>query len=106
MESITINGREFKFCLHFISYGYDTLIYTKFFEGEETIKVSKYKIDFPKFWKRKLVENKLVTQPKYAFSIDADITDDGISKSWWRNAILNKIELLDRTDEIKRGEYI
>jgi hypothetical protein len=44
--------------------------------------------------------------PKLIFSIDEAITNPKKSKEWWQKELTKEIELLDRKEEIERGEFI
>lgn len=97
MRKIIINDREFEYETCWISYGEDigSDPFTYFYEGTETITKRKWILFGPK------IE---ITQPKHMFTICGDSNDPLLTKDWWRRRIENKIELLNRADEIKRGE--
>ena len=44
--------------------------------------------------------------PKYVFTIDEAITNPNKSKEWWQKELTKEIELLERKEEIERGEFI
>lgn len=44
--------------------------------------------------------------PRYAFTIDKLITDPEITKEWWNKEIREKIVILERREEIEKGELI
>lgn len=97
MRKIIVNGREFEYETWWESYGEDSGSdpVTYFYEGTETITQRRWIL----FGKK--IE---ITQPKCVFKIFGDADDTQLSKEWWRSRIEKKIELLDRADELKRGE--
>ena len=97
MRSVEIAGRVFEYDTYFISYGEDVCSdpVTFFYEGTETITKRKWILFGP------TIE---VTQPKLVFKIYADSNNTRLSKEWWREKILNEISLLERSEEIDRGE--
>lgn len=89
MKNITINNRTFQYK----SMG----SFTEFYEGEEEYR---YK---PNLFSRKTIMDK---RPKHIFTIYANSEDVELTKTWWRDEILRKIELNNRLEELKIGELI
>lgn len=89
MNSITIDGRTLTFNV------FNDI--TEFYEGTET---RTYK-EFGLF-------GKTITEeiPKYVFTIDEAITNPKITKEWWQKTLQEQINLLNRKEEIERGEFI
>lgn len=76
---------------------YGTYNYTVFYEGEETKTRNKYGFFGPLI---------VYTEPKKVFEIGIDVTDPSYTKDDVRIRVLRQIELLNRQEEIDRGEII
>lgn len=72
-------------------------IITNFYLGEEEVTRRKYILFGEKITK---------IRPKFAFRLWMDIEDPVWTKKGIRNAISNKMELMNRKAEIERGEII
>jgi hypothetical protein len=97
MKELAIDGRVFQYrVLHCIS-EYSDYDITEFFQGFITIKRKKYWI----FGEE--IEKKI---PKFSFNLYVNIEDESYTKKEIREMIQKKIELLNRKEEIKRGEII
>lgn len=44
--------------------------------------------------------------PKLVFTIDEAINNPNKSKEWWQKELLEQIKILERKEEIERGEFI
>lgn len=71
--------------------------YTEFYNGIEEYFVRKH------WYSRQKIKN---TRPKLVFTIHANSEDPALSKEWWRREIREKLALLNRKQEIERGELI
>ena len=100
MKTVEINGREFTYETKWISMGeYGDYPVTIFYEGTTTrLKRNGFLGIF----------GRLVTEeiPKEVFKIYHDSADERLSKSFWRERIEKEIDLLDRKDQLKRGDLI
>lgn len=99
MKSITIAGRTFQYETLWVTYGEDigSDPVTIFYEGTKIVTYRKWWIFGPKLEKE---------VPREVFRIYADSNDIDLSKSWWFSRISNKVELLNRREEIEKGELI
>ena len=97
MKSITIEGRTFHYETYWETYGEDVGgdPVTIFYEGTKIRSRKKY------FFCGPLVSWE---EPREVFKIYANSESERLTKSWWRQQILEKIELLNRKEEIDRGE--
>lgn len=98
-NQITINGRTFTYEVFDCSSEWGDVYETCFYEGTETIMVRTGFLGL--FGPKKQVE-----QPKKVFTINWDANDPSITKSEWKKIIEHKIELLDRKEQLERGELI
>lgn len=94
MKEITIDGRTF--LVQPMRY-VDAWDRTHFYYGTYT-KTTKTWFGFGK--------PKIEQVPRYAFTIDKLITDPEITKEWWNKEIREKIVILERREEIEKGELI
>lgn len=93
-NTITIAGRTLTFEVIYSDESYDR---TRFYEGTETHTYKKWG----------LFGDTITEQvPKYVFTIDEAITNPNKSKEWWEKELLKEIKLLERKEEIERGEFI
>jgi hypothetical protein len=97
MKDITIGGRTLQFKVCYEANECDDYEYTEFYEGTETVSYKKWGLF-----------GETITEeiPKLVFTIYRDITNPKLTKEYWKREITREIELLDRKDEIERGEYI
>jgi hypothetical protein len=99
MKEITIQGRTFQYETWWESYGEDVGAdpVTIFYDGKQTVNYRKWWIFGPVLQRE---------EPKEVFRIYADSEDAKLSKTWWSDKIRDKIELLNRKEEIEKGELI
>lgn len=97
MKELTIEGRTFQYKIKYFTSEYSDYYVTEFFEGTCTIKRKKY------LFFGEEVEKKI---PKFSFELYANIEDERYTKKEIREMLIKKIELLDRKEEIKRGEIV
>jgi hypothetical protein len=97
MKTLTINNRELKYRIFWHSSKYGECEWTEFYEGTTT-----------KTYKRFCLFGKetTVVKPKYVFTIYRDIEDKSYTKKQVRDWIQYELDLLNREDEIMRGEII
>ena len=93
-NTITIAGRTLTFEVHLSDESYDR---TRFYEGTYTNTYKKWGLF-----------GDTITEelPKYVFTIDEAITNPKKSKEWWLKELTKEVELLNRKEEIERGEFI
>jgi hypothetical protein len=99
MKEITIQGRTFQYETWWEPYGegiFDDPV-TIFYDGKQTVNYRKWRIFGPVLQRE---------EPKEVFRIYADSEDEKLSKTWWTNKISDRIELLNRKEEIEKGELI
>ena len=97
MKELAIDGRVFQYRVSHCISEYSDYDITEFFQGFSTIKRKKYWI----FGEE--IEKKI---PKFSFNLYVNIEDESYTKKEIREMIQKKIELLNRKEEIKRGEII
>ncbi len=97
MKTLTINNRTFEYETFYDVSEYGTHEYTEFYQGTIT-KTRKM------FWffGPEIIEVK----PRLVFTIYSDIENKSYTKKQVRSWIEYQVELLDREEEIKRGEII
>lgn len=97
LKTLEINGKElqYKMYCHTSEYGSNT--WAKFYIGTETKTYRKYYL---------FGEKIISIQPKYVFTIWKNIESEDYTKKQVRGWIERELELLDRKEEIKRGEII
>jgi len=88
LKTITINGRTFQYKKK--QFGEN--VWTNFYEGTEL--------------KFRLFKFKKVEVPKVAFTIYHDFNNPSLTKEWWRSEIEKQLILLNREEQIERGELI
>jgi hypothetical protein len=71
------------------------VIYTEFYEGTEVKKSKKYIVFGP------VIEKEV---PKLIFTIYEDANNTRVTKEWWRETILLELKLINRKEELERGE--
>lgn len=99
-NTLTIDGRTLTFKVYRIpgkriSDEYTNI--TEFYEGTYTNTYKKW------FWFGNTITEEL---PKLVFTINEAIIDPNKSKEWWTEELLKEIKILNRKEEIKRGEFI
>jgi hypothetical protein len=97
MKELTIGGRTLQFQVKCEANEADSYEYTEFYEGTETVSRKKWV-----FWGETIT----TVRPKEVFTIYSDITSSKLTKEYWRREISKQLELLDRRDEISKGEYV
>lgn len=97
MKTITVKGRTFQYRTYWISYGEDigSDPETHFYEGTETITYKKWG-----FFGKTIIEER----PKFVFKINDDSKNERLSKRWWWEKISEEIDLLNRREELAKGE--
>jgi hypothetical protein len=93
-NTITIGGRTLTFEVYLSDESYDR---TVFYEGTYTNTYKKWGL---------FGETITEELPKYVFTIYEAITNPYKSKEWWEKELLEEIKLLERKEEIERGEFI
>jgi hypothetical protein len=93
-NTITIAGRTLTFEVILSDESNDR---TEFYEGTETHTYKKWGL---------FGETITEELPKYVFTIEEAITNPKKSKEWWQKELTKEIELLNRKEEIERGEFI
>lgn len=99
MNSIQIDGRNLQYESEDFSDMAGDWKATAFYEGTELVQ-RKRRIGL---FKSEVYE---VEEPKFLFRIYENVNNILLSKSWWKRKILHELELVDRENEIKRGELI
>lgn len=97
MKEITIGNRTLQFQVKCEANEAESYEYTEFYEGTETVSRKKWV-----FWGKTITEER----PKLVFTIYSDICSTNLTKEYWRREINKKLELLDRRDQILKGEYV
>lgn len=101
MKEINIDGRVLKYQLKGDCSEHDCWEWTEFYEGTEIIYKTVRSGFFDFFGTRVQVE-----VPKFIFRINWSCDDDSITKGEWRKRIAKELELLNRRDELEKGELI
>jgi hypothetical protein len=101
MKEINIDGRILKYQLMCDCDEYGTWEWTEFYEGTEIVTKTVRSGWFDLFGTRVQVE-----KPKLIFTIEMSCDDDRITKEEWRKRILRELSLLNRREELERGELI
>jgi hypothetical protein len=100
MKEITVNGRVFQYETFSKAvsgeFG-ETYYWTEFYQGIEEKWVKKYWLFGEKILKR---------IPILRFKIHQDSNNERLPKSWWRETIEKEVELLDRREQLEKGELI
>lgn len=95
MKSITINGRSFQYEVFQSTSEWGESTWTEFYEGVKTVKYRKWGLFGTQLEK---------TVPVHVFTIHEDANNPRKSKKWWWKRINEEIELLNRKEEIEKGE--
>jgi hypothetical protein len=101
LKTITIDGRELQYERCFNSSEWGDSTWYNFYEGT-TIRTTAYK-RFIFFGETITVTE---SKPKHIFTIHRDIESKHLTKKEVRNMIEKELELLDREEEIKKGNLI
>lgn len=97
MKTIKFKDREFQYRVCCSSSEYGDYYWTEFYDGNEEVIKKKWGLFGPKIH---------TTRPKYVFRINEDANCVRKSKKWWNKRISEEIDLLNRKEEIERGELI
>ena len=97
MKSITINGRTFQYQIYADYDQFGDNVSTCFYDGTEIIKHKKY-------WFFGEVISK--EEPKIVFELPFSIEDHSMTKEQVRSHIERAVTLLNRREQIQRGEII
>lgn len=97
MKKIVINGQEFEYKVFLDCSEYGEYEWTEFYQGEEI-----------ETYKRFVFFGKTITEvvPKLMFKLHINIEDSCYTKEDIREKLSRQVELLNRKEEIKRGEII
>jgi len=97
MKKITIDGKQFDYEICSDANEYGTSEWTEFYQGK---KIRKYK--------RFIFFGKIITEevPNLIFEVPINIEDSCYTKEDIRKRLSRQVELLNRKEEIKRGEII
>ena len=97
MKKITIDGRELEYKVYG-DFDYDgESIWTEFYDGTITTTRKKYWL---------FGEEVTITEPKNIFTLNFNIEDAKHTKGEVRRCVEKKLELMNRKEELKRGEII
>jgi len=97
LKTLKINGKEFQYQV-IIDNGEDgSFEWTKFYQGTTTTIYKKYWL---------FGEELIKIEPRFAFNIWKNIESENYTKAEIRKWLEREVELLDRKEEIKRGEII
>lgn len=98
MKQIVINDEIFFYKTEWYDNGeYGDSPVTIFWQEEKEVKYRKYLFFGP--WRTKI-------EPVVLFSIYDDSNNSNLTKGYWKQKIEYQIELLGRSDELKKGELI
>lgn len=97
-RKIEINGRPLRYYIKTTSYGELDDGYTTIFYDETKVSYRK------KYWL--FGPTVKIEKPIELFRIFANADSPSLPKSWWRERITEKLELLNRSQELKNGELI
>ena len=97
MKQITIDGKTLTYQTMWDCDEGGTWCWTEFYNGTKTEKYRKFGI-FGKMLEREV--------PNKIFTIPADSMDLNLTKQWWKDCIKEKLELLDRAEQLKMGELV
>lgn len=95
MRNITIRNRVFQYAVY--SDHHDVDYETRFYQGTETVKRKKYWLFGPIITKEK---------PVLIFKVDFDIEIERISKKELRLILEQEVKLIERQEQIDRGELV
>lgn len=97
MKSITINNKTFYYVVQLNCTEYGNYYWTEFYQETYTETYKKYWLFGPTLTRE---------IPIILFQLYCDIEDKYLTKSDVKERIQRQVELLDREEEIKRGEII
>lgn len=97
MKTINVNGREFQYKVGYDCSEYGDYYWTDFYEGTETETYKKWLFFGPTLTKE---------VGKWVFKVYLNIENPHLTKSEIRQHIERAVELLERKEEIERGEII
>jgi hypothetical protein len=97
MKRIDVNGRTIEYEVFYDCSEYGDTYETVFYEGKQTVSRKKY------FLFGETVSKEF---PREIFRIYFNVEDEGRTKSEIRAIIERRLELLDRKEQIRRGELI
>lgn len=97
MNQITINNETFFYKTEWHDGYSDDFPVTIFWKEEQEVKYRKYLFFGP--WKTKI-------EPIVLFTIYDDSTNSNLTKGYWKQKIEREVELLGRSNELKKGELI
>ena len=97
LKTLFVNGQQFEYKVCSDVSEYDTYSWTEFYRGVEAVTYRKYWL---------FGEKVTVYKPKFVFKIYHDIENKGYTKAEVRKWIEREVELLNRADEIEKGEII
>jgi hypothetical protein len=85
-----------------------TLTFEVFLSDESNDRTEFYEGTYTNTYKKWGLFGETITEeiPKCVFTICEAITNPKKSKEWWQKELTKEIELLDRKEEIERGEFI
>ena len=97
MKKVNVKGRELKYIVQNQCSEYGDYYWTEFYEETYTKTYKKYWLFGPTLTKE---------EPIVLFQLSLNVEDEYYTKSDIRSRILRQLELLDRKEQIKRGELI
>jgi hypothetical protein len=97
LRYIIIDDRTIYYKCFFDTSEWGNMHWTEFYEG--TVKVTRKKYFI-------FGEEITVEEPKKIFTINADCDCPQRSRGWWRDKIMHELSILERSEELKRGELI
>ena len=85
-----------------------TLTFEVFLSDESNDRTEFYEGTYTNTYKKWGLFGETITEeiPKCVFTIEEAITNPKKSKEWWQKELTKEVELLDRKEEIERGEFI
>jgi hypothetical protein len=97
LRYVDIDGRIIHYKCFYDASEWGDMHWTEFYEG--TIQVTRKKYFL-------FGEEITTEEPKKVFTINEDCDCPRRSRGWWRERIMHELELLERANELKRGELI
>ena len=97
MGKVNIIGRELKYIVQCVGSEYGDYYWTEFYEETYTKTYKKYWLFGPTLTKE---------VPIVLFQLSLNVEDEYYTKSDIRSRILRQLELVDRKEQIERGELI
>ena len=97
MRYVDIEGRIIHYKCFYEHGEYGIFSWTEFYEGTASVTRKKYLL---------FGEEITTEEPKLIFTIYEDCDCPRKSRGWWREKIMKELELLNRADELSRGELI